>query len=136
MIRSGKVGLTATVILMLSIVLFIGSLFWLYVNGPWSGSGNNLFNPASNKPPSETEKNTGTPIIETVSLSDAIDELEEAGVSCIVFNEDIDTQTAQHVNYQDFKELAIEKKLVLIISIDDNECLLTYQNKNKIIWKP
>ena len=132
--RNGRAGILATVLVLFSIVLFIGSLFWLSVNGPWGGGslfGDDLFKPAS------MSENTGDQtqiIVETehiVNMSEAMDELTKAGCVFTEYKEEYSARDTISLDYETFKEEAIERKLVFTAmkSLDTPVLLITKNNK-------
>ena len=133
--RSGKIGLIAMIILMFSIVLFVGSLFWLYITGPWTGAMDKFFQPVSNNPSTNQISNYTIVQYENITFTDAIIDLQNSGINVISYNKTMDLKKARYYDYSDFKTLAIKNNLVIIIG-NDGGCLLTYEEKDKILWAP
>lgn len=132
--REGKIGYFATLILMFSIVLFLGSLFWLVVNGPWNINGSNLFHTTKmDEKMNESEQNTLT-----MNIEDAIQDLEESGCILIHYEKEINLRGVNRLNYIDFKGEAIKTGIVLIISNEEAKPTLLFIQSNhmKSFWEP
>ena len=109
--RDGRVGVLATLVLLTSIVLFIGCLFWLTVNGPWGeGSlfGDNLFKPAGM---TVQEPETQT-LIETeheMNITEAIEDLTSSGCVFTEYRKVYSRSETTPLEYEQFKEAAIDR---------------------------
>jgi hypothetical protein len=137
--RNGRVGVLASVILLMSIVLFIGSIYWLVINGPWGvGSlfGKDLFKPASMSN-EKTEINTDIVQNAQPNISEAVNELEQQGCVFTKYNGEYSSLNPVQLNYSDFKELAIDRKLVFTVEINqDNVVLLVIKKDVAYEWGP
>ena len=133
--RSGKIGSISMVILMFSIVLFIGSLFWLYINGPWNGAEGKFFQQITNNASQEQVTKNSIGQNENISMNDAILDLQLSGITIINYNNTITLKKPRYCEYSSFKILAIERSLVIIIN-NEGGCLLTYGEKDQIVWIP
>ena len=143
--RSGRVGILATLVLMISIVLFIGCLFWLVTNGPWGGGGGSLFGDDLFKPASI--KNTKTPLVVTtentsepeheLNFTEAEKDLTESGCILTEFTGTYSSIDTIRLDYQQFKEKAIERKIVFTAEISpDVPVLLVTKDGNTYEWSP
>ena len=141
--RSGRVGIPATLVLMMSIVLFIGCLFWLLTNGPWGGGslfGNDLFKPASMKK-IETEpvieNETGTTPDYDLNYTEAVDDLTESGCVFTKYTGTYSGTETIRLDYQRFREEALTRKIVFIAEISpDVPVLLVERDDNTYAWSP
>jgi hypothetical protein len=135
--RSGRVGVLATLVLLLSIVLFVGCLFWLTVNGPWGGGqifGDDLFKPSS----MPAEQNEETPLNTTDivwNITTAMNDLQSSGC---VFTEYSSEYTGDTVllDFTEFKEVAITRKIVYTAETPESPILLVVDNGNLYEWRP
>ena len=138
--RKGQTGILVTVLVLFSIVLFIGSLFWLSVTGPWGeGSifGDDLFKPASMS--DDTGDQTQI-IVETehaVNMSEAMDDLAKAGCVFTEYKGEYSARDTISLDYDVFKEEAIERKLVFTAMKSlDTPVLLITKNDKIYGWSP
>ena len=137
--RDGRVGILATLVLLTSIVLFIGCLFWLTVNGPWGGGslfGDNLFKPAGM---TVQEPETQT-LIETeheMNITEAIEDLTSSGCVFTEYRKVYSRSETTPLEYEQFKEAAIDRKIVYK-TIDSWEApvLLVIRNGKIYEWTP
>ena len=137
--RDGRVGILATLVLLVSIVLFVGCLFWLTVNGPWGGGslfGNDLFKPAGM---TVEEPETQT-LIETqheMNISEAIEDLTNSGCVITEYKQVYSSSETITLEYEQFKEMAIDRKIVYK-TVDSWEApvLLVIKNGKIYEWTP
>ena len=137
--RDGRVGILATLVLLVSIVLFIGCLFWLTVNGPWGGGslfGDDLFKPAG-MTVEEPEIQT---LIETeheLNISEAIEDLKSCGCVFTEYKQVYSSSETTPLLYEQFKEEAIDRKIVYK-TVDSWEApvLLVIRNGKIYEWTP
>ena len=137
--RDGRVGILATLVLLVSAVIFIGSLFWLTLNGPWSGGslfGNDLFKPAGM---TVQEPETQT-LIETEhewNISEAIEDLTSSGCVFTEYKQVYLSSETIPLEYEQFKEEAIDRKIVYK-TVDSWEApvLLVINNGKIYEWTP
>ena len=138
--RKGRVGILATVILLMSIVAFVGSIYWLAINGPWNGGGSlfgkDLFKPAS-IPSEKTEVKTDTVQEVKENITGAISELKQLDCVFTDYSGDYSSLNPVQLNYSDFKELAVSHKIVFTVdSTQDNVVLLVIKNDVASVWDP
>jgi len=135
--RSGRVGVLATLVLLFSIVLFVGSLFWLSVNGPWGGGqifGDDLFKPASmtEEQNDETLQNT-TDTFWNITM--AMDDLQSSGCVFTEYTSEYTGDTIQ-LDYEEFKAKAIKRKIVFTEETPESPILLVSDTGNLYEWRP
>ena len=135
--RSGRVGVLATLVLLFSIVLFVGSLFWLSVNGPWGGGqifGDDLFKPASmtEEQNDETLQNT-TDTFWNITM--AMADLQSSGCVFTEYTSEYTGDTIQ-LDYDEFKAKAIKRKIVFTEEIPESPILLVSDTGNLYEWRP
>jgi len=137
--RNGRVGVLATLLLLFSLVLFIGSLFWLSVNGPWGGGsllGDGFFKPASML---KQDEGTSTPIEteEEINLTEAIEDLSESGCVFIEYSGEYSEGDTIRLSYQQFREEAIDRKIVQKAETPQEATVLLVTRNGKIYgWSP
>lgn len=137
--RSGRVGVLATLVLLFSIILFVGCLFWLTVEGPWGGGsifGDDLFKPASYKTEPEQENILNDTEVEALNMSSAMDDLHASG--CI-FTEYSDTYSEEQtisLSFTEFKEKAVNRKIVFTAETPETVILLVNENGKLYEWRP
>ena len=123
--RSGKLGVFASIILMFSIVLFVGCMFWLFteasmINGSPSGS---LFKPAP------TQKGPMT-------LDQTIAELQKSGIIVARYTKDYQSGYT-NATYETFIVEAGNTHLVYRVEdLRGTEVLLVEASPSIIQWYP
>ena len=136
--RRGRVGILATLVLMLSIVLFIGSLFWLTTNGPWGGGslfGDDLFKHASMSSEKEPENQR---ISDTrMNITEAIEDLTNSGCVLTEYTKSYSEAETIKLDYQQFKNKAIDRKIVFTAKNTlETTILLVVKNGHIYEWSP
>ena len=154
--RSGKIGILATLMLMFSIVMFVGALFWLMTDPGFllGAPGTSLFKPAPvpddtaitlnqtittqqstlindtepQSEESETEKNP--------RLMETITDLTLEGCSIIILETKVYLDNPYYVDYEEFKSKALESKIVIVSPGDSNTILLVKIKNIQWIWIP
>jgi hypothetical protein len=132
--RKAKVSIAVVLVLMFSIVMFISSLFWLTVHGPWED--NSPFMPRST---SVSYKGASASFQEydAPRMKELMFELSEANVTIVFYDMDFSKHRALYLNYINFKEKALENKLVICSQIETGELvLLVLENSKLWLWKP
>ena len=137
--RDGRVGILATLVLLISIVLFAGCLFWLTVNGPWGGGslfGNDLFKPAgmtAEAPETQTLITTE----HEMNISEAIEDLSSSGCVFTEYKQVYSSSETIPLEYEQFKEDAIDRKIVYkAVDSWDAPVLLVIKNGKIYEWTP
>ncbi len=136
--RSGRVGVLATLVLLLSIVLFIGSLFWLSVNGPWGGGslfGDDLFKPASLTPEEKDEVTVNT-TDNGMNITTVIDDLKANGCVFTDYSGTYQADQTIQITYEEFKEKAVNRKIVFTAETTETTILLVTENEKLYEWRP
>ena len=124
--RSGKLGVFASVILMFSIVLFIGCMFWLLseasvINGSTDGG---LFKPATNEYQGPR------------TLNQTIAELQRSGVIVAKYTKDYQGGYVK-ATYQEFIDEACDAHLVYRTNdLRGTEVLIVEASPSIIQWYP
>lgn len=124
--RSGNVGIMTTLILMFSIVLFIGTLLWLVADVGFLGGtpGSSLFKPAT------TSKEGPRTLNQTIIV------LQQNGCEVVYYTEEY-AGGYEQVSYEVFKETAIASKVVYRLENPENVTVLLVENQGKILeWAP
>ena len=124
--RSGRVGILATLILMFSIVMFVGTLFWLITDAGFllGASGTSLFKPAM--VPDDT----------TRTLNQTITTLQQSGCMVVYYTEDY-AGWYEHVSYEVFLEAAIAVRIAYRVDNLENETMLLVEKQGKTLeWIP
>ena len=138
--RSGRVGVLATLILLFSIVLFIGSLVWLGFSGPWQGGslfGDDLFKPASLTPQQQEDAAVNVTVDSELNMTEAMGELEALNCFFTEYSDEYSEEKTTTVSYETFKEIAVDRKIVFTASRqDDSPVLLVVRDGNTYEWSP
>jgi len=130
--RKARIGVSGIIIVMLCIVIFVGSLFYLSFKGPWVS--NTLF-------PIQFTSNTDLPITpelesNQINLDEALKELKKEG--CIITSyKKIDLSNTERLQYPEFKEKAVENGVVLVTPDELGDIILVIRNKKgQWAWSP
>ena len=138
--RNGRAGILATVIILVCVVLFIGCLFWLSVNGPWGGGslfGDDLFKPATMSENTEDQTQIVVETEQTLNMSEAMKDLSKAGCVFTEYKEEYSAKDTISLDYETFKEMATERKLVFTaMKSQDTPVLLVTKNGKIYGWSP
>lgn len=137
--RDGRVGILATLVLLVSIVLFVGCLFWLTVNGPWGGGslfGDDLFKPAG-MTIEEPETQTLMETEHEMNISEAIEDLSSSGCIFTDYTKEYSRSETMSLDYKQFKEQAIDRKIVYkTVDSWDAPVLLVIRDGKIYEWTP
>ena len=124
--RSGRVGILAALILMFSIVMFAGTLFWLMTDAGFllGAPGTSLFKPAT--VPDDT----------TRTLNQTITTLQQSGCMVVYYTEDY-AGGYEQVSYEVFLEAAIAVRIAYRVDNLENETMLLVEKQGKTLeWIP
>ena len=137
-LRNGRVGIFATIVLMVSVVLFIGSLFYLTTNGPWDSGlmlGGEKYVTTSI---SDKQTETQPPMDQQdLNLTMAVADLENAGCVFTVYRGEYTAFSGIKLEYYRFREDAINRKIVFIAEEDQDTTVLLIEKKGQIFkWSP
>lgn len=131
--RKAGTGVFAVVLLMFSIVMFAGSLFYLVYLNPLNI---NMEQPSNTVKISDVEETRVSLIVENKSLQEAINELKNEGCTFVSVSTPVYLVDPQYLNYNDFKLKALETKIVVISPSDTGIFLLVQNGDIQIIWTP
>lgn len=132
-VRKAKVGILVVVILMFSIVIFVSSLFWLVVYGPWNE--NRSFNQLSS-----TNIDIKTNVFdkyEPKSIEEALIDLRKE--NCRVYSRQVAQRDRKmvYVCYNGFKEEALKNSIVTLSKgISGRSILLVVERDIIWAWTP
>ena len=116
---------------MFSSVLFMVSLFWLALNGPWG-----------NKSTMETlltsfEEKEVSIDHAPKTINEALDDLRSIDCQIVSYWKEIELEKTTRLSYTEFKKVAIKTKLVFTISnYVDTPILMVIYNKMHYTWYP
>jgi hypothetical protein len=123
---------------MLSIVLFIGSLFWLTTNGPWGGGslfGDDLFKPVSMSSEKEPENQSSSDTM--MNITEAMEDLMASGCVFTEYTKLYSEAETIKLDYQQFKTEAVDRKIVFTAKNDwDATILLVVKKGHTYEWSP
>ena len=134
-LRYGKTGVLVTLILMFSLVIFVSSLFWLAIQGPWSESFENTVFKSS---PSRQQKQIEMLNIRynEYNFTHAVEDLKNAGCTVEESTENYPDWTT-HLEYTLFRKEAIKQKRVLIVEKRPETYVLIVISSGKAYeWSP
>ena len=124
--RSGRVGILATLILMFSIVMFVGSLFWL-ITGTGFLMGNpetGLFKPAT--VPDDIPR----------TLNQTISTLQNSGCMVVYYSKEY-VGGYEQVSYEVFIQEAVAARIAYRVDNSEDETVLLVEAKGKTLkWVP
>jgi hypothetical protein len=135
--RKGHVGIFSTTVLMVSVVLFIGSLFYLTTNNPWSsgstfGGKKYVTTSISDKQPEIQQFDQ-----KELNLTTAVADLESAGCVFTVYTGEYTASKGIRLEYNKFREEAINRKIVYIAEVEQDTTVLLLEKKGQIFeWRP
>ena len=124
--RSGRVGILATLILMFSIVMFVGTLFWLMTDAGFllGAPGTSLFKPAT--VPDDT----------TRTLNQTIATLQQSGCMVVYYTEEY-AGGYEQVSYEVFIEEAVAARIAYRVDTPETETVLLVEKQGKTLeWVP
>jgi len=124
--RSGRIGILATLILMFSIVMFVGTLFWLITDADFlmGAPGTSLFKPAT-----EPEGHPRT-------LNQTITTLQQSGCMVVYYTKEY-AGGYEPVSYEAFLEEAVAARIAYKVDNPENETVLLVEKQGKILeWVP
>jgi hypothetical protein len=131
--RKARVGEVTMIILLFSIVFFVGSIFYLVYYDPWNFS---LKQPSKTVTISYIEELTEPTIIENKRLEEAINELKHDGCTFVSLKAKLYLDNPHYLGYNDFKLKALETKLVIISPSNSGYILVVQKEGVQWIWVP
>ena len=121
----------AIIILLFSIVLCIGSVYWFVLNNQ------NRDQPLEFKPNNHTESLSEEPeIVENLSLSEAFSDLLRDGCRIVYVKGKVYLDNPQYVSYKEFKLKALESQIVVASHSDSGTFLLVQIKSTQWVWIP
>jgi len=124
--RSGRVGILVTLILMFSIIMFVGSLFWLITETSLivANPGTSLFKPAT------------APIDGPRTLNQTIATLENSGCMVVYYTEEY-AGGYEQPSYEVFIQEAVAVRIAFRVDNLENETVLLVEAQGKTLeWVP
>ena len=124
--RSGRVGILVTLILMFSIIMFVGTLFWLMTDAGFllGDPGTSLFKPAT--VPDDT----------TRTLNQTIATLQQSGCMVVYYTEEY-AGGYEQVSYEVFIETTVAARIAYRVDTPENETVLLVEKQGKTLeWVP
>ena len=123
--RPGRVGILATLILMFSIVLFAGTLFWLI-----TGTGFLMGNPETGLYKAAVPDDTPRTLNQTITA------LQDSGCMVLYYSKEY-AGGYEQVSYQTFMQEAVAARIAYRIDNHDNETVLLVDVQGRILeWVP
>jgi len=124
--RSGGAGIQATLILMFSIVIFLGSLFWLITDASslmWT-PGTGLFKPVT--APDDVLR----------TLNQTITTLQQSGCMVVYYTKEY-VGGYEQVSYEVFLEEAVAARIAYKVVTPENDTVLLVEAQGKTLeWVP
>ncbi len=124
--RSGRVGILVTLMLMLSIIMFVGTLFWLITDTSLivANPGSSLFKPAT------------APIDSPRTLNQTIATLENSGCMVVFYTKEY-AGVYEQVSYEVFIQEAVAARIAFRVDNLENETVLLVEAQGKTLeWVP
>jgi len=137
--REGRLGVLGAIVLLTSIVLFIGCLFLLTVNGPWGGGtmfGDDLFKPASMQTKEETEQQIPVKNETKPNMTEALEDLSRLGCVITEYTESYPEEDVIKLEYTDFKIKAVKYKIVFTTETQGRKVLFVKGHGEIYGWSP
>lgn len=136
--RKANSSVGAAIVLMLCIVVFAATLFFLMTN-PGMSLAFDADNPNNIFKASEGQSSfTGQPrwVKGPWSLEQAINDLKANGCVIVEKTDKDGLENANEVNYDGFRTLAIRRRIVYQIVDEDTEALLVHLEDRYYVWTP
>ncbi len=137
--REGRLGILGALVLLTSIVLFIGCLFLLTVNGQWGGEtmfGDDLFKPVSMQTKEETEPQIPVKNETKPNMTEALEDLRRLGCVITEYSESYPEEDVIKLEYTDFKIKAVNYKIVYTTDTQDRKVLFVKDHGKIYGWSP
>ena len=136
--RKAGTGVIAALVLMFSITLFVGSIFYLAYYNPLTF---NMGQPSKTTTINNKEETPEPVIIENtthknVTLEEAISELKHGGCKVVSVKAPVYLGNPQYLSYNDFKLKALEAKVVIMSPSDSGIFLLVQKEDIQWVWIP
>ena len=124
--RSGGAGIQATLILMFSIVIFLGSLFWLITD-----AGSLMWTPGTG-----LFKSVTAPDDVLRTLNQTITTLQQSGCMVVYYTKEY-VSGYEQVSYEVFLEEAVAARIAYKVVTPENDTVLLVEAQGKTLeWVP
>ena len=136
--RKANSSVGAAIVLMLCIAVFAATLFYLMTSPGMSlafdtDNPNNIFQTGEDKPPiTEQPKWIKGPW----SMEQAINDLKANGCAIVEKTDREGLDDAKEVSYDNFRTLAMRRRIVYLIMDEDAEALLFRLEDDYYVWTP
>ena len=130
--KNSKTHILASLLLMGCIVMFVGSLYYLIVRGPWIIESN--YNPETVSLP--VSESIVTDIDEPGSLGEALDILLEKGCTIVSLEINNDKYKVREASFQTLSEKAVKNQVVIVTTVNEVVVLSVVDNGNLWVWHP
>jgi hypothetical protein len=136
--RKANSSVGAALVLMLCIVVFAGTLFYLMTSPGMSlaldlDNPNNPFKTGEDQPPITKQPQW---VKGPWSMDQAINDLKANGCAIVEKTDDEGLDDANEVSYDNFRTLAMQRRIVYLVVDEDAEALLLRLEDNYYVWTP
>jgi hypothetical protein len=136
--RKANSSVGAAIVLMLCIVVFAATLFYLMTSPGMSlafdaNSPENPFQTGEDQPPITKQPKW---VKGPWSMEQAINDLKANGCAIVEKTDDDGLDDANEVNYDGFRTLAMRRRIVYLIVDEDAEALLLRLEDKYYVWTP
>jgi hypothetical protein len=136
--RKANSSVGAAIVLMLCITVFAATLFYLMTSPGMSlafdtDNPDNPFQTGEDKPPITKQPKW---IKGPWSMEQAINDLKANGCAIVEKTDDDGLEDAKGVNYDNFRTLAMRRRIVYLIANEDAEILLLRMEDSYYVWTP
>jgi len=136
--RKAESSVGAALVLMLCIVVFASTLFYLMTSPGMSlaldlDNPNNPFKTGEDQPPITKQPQW---VKGPWSMDQAMNDLKANGCAIVEKTEDEGLDDANEVSYDNFRTLAMQRRIVYLIVDEDTEALLLHLEDNYYVWTP
>jgi len=130
--KSSNIHIPVTLLLMVSVVMFIGSLYYLVVEGPW------IFSPKTDQQPVSLPitQQTSVLIEEPQSLGEALEILFKKEYTIVSFDIDTTKYNIKQISFYVLTEKATKTQVVIVTTINEKAVLSVLENGCLWIWSP
>jgi hypothetical protein len=136
--RKADSSVGAALVLMLCIAVFAGTLFYLMTSPGMSlaldlDNPNNPFKTGKDQPPITKQPQW---VKGPWSMEQAINDLKANGCAIVEKTDKEGLDDANEVNYDGFRTLAMQRRIVYLVVDEDAEALLLRFEDNYYVWTP
>jgi len=136
--RKANSSVESAIVLMLCIVVFAATLFYL-MTSPGMSLALDADNPNNIFKASEGQSSiTGQPrwVKGPWSMEQAINDLKANGCAIVEKTDEDGLENANEVNYDGFRTLSIRRRIVYLIVDEDTEALMVHLEDRYYVWTP